>query len=141
MIPHYELTTRAWELALGGLVALGTRQLKRLPTLIAALMTWVRLGGILVAGFIYTLGDPAYPGAAVALPVVSAAMLIAGGSAAPSFGVELLLKLAPFKWLGRWSYSIYLWHYPLLIIPGEKWQYPTLTRQLGLIGSRSSWAH
>lgn len=134
MIPYYELTTRAWELALGGLVALGTPLLKRIPSVLAALMTWVGMGGILLGAFVYTLGKPAYPGSAVALPVLSAAVLIAGGTAAPRFGVEMLLRLAPFKWLGRWSFSIYLLHYPLLIIPGERWQYPTLTRQLGLVG-------
>jgi peptidoglycan/LPS O-acetylase OafA/YrhL len=47
--------------------------------------------------------------------------LIAGGSPAPSLGAEWLLKRSPFKWLGRWSYSLYLWHFPILVLAAQRW--------------------
>jgi peptidoglycan/LPS O-acetylase OafA/YrhL len=59
-------------------------------------------------------------------------LIIAGGTAAPRRGVEWLLRLAPFKWLGRWSYSYYLWHWPILIFAAQYWGHPTVVRNLAL---------
>ena len=46
-------------------------------------------------------------------------MVIAGGAAAPNLGAERLLGLRPFRQLGRISYSLYLWHWPILILAAE----------------------
>jgi peptidoglycan/LPS O-acetylase OafA/YrhL len=46
-------------------------------------------------------------------------MIIAGGTVAPRYGTEVLLRTAPFKWLGRWSYSIYLLHFPILTLAAQ----------------------
>ncbi len=81
-------------------------------------MTWIGLAGILVAGFAYTAATP-YPGSAVVLPVVSTALVVAGGTAAPRMGAEWILRLHPFRWLGKLSYSLYLWHWPILIIAAQ----------------------
>ena len=107
--------TRAWELAVGGLLALGTPLCKRLPGALAAVLTWAGLGALvaLVVGLPTTL---AYPGWVAALPVTATALIIGGGAAVPSNGAESLLRLPPFKWLGRWSYSIYLWHLPVILL-------------------------
>jgi peptidoglycan/LPS O-acetylase OafA/YrhL len=110
--------TRAWELALGALVAIATPWLLKIPTHLAALATWVGLGAIAVAATTFT-SQTLYPGAYSMLPVIGAALIIAGGMRAPTFGAEALLKLAVFRWLGRLSYSLYLWHWPILIIAAE----------------------
>ena len=81
-------------------------------------MTWIGLAGILVAAFVFTAAT-AYPGYAVALPVVATALVVAGGTAAPAWGAEALLRLHPFRWLGKLSYSLYLWHWPILIIAAQ----------------------
>ena len=41
-----------------------------------------------------------------------------------------MLKLAPFKWLGLWSFSIYLWHYPILIVAQQRWGNLSVTTNL-----------
>ena len=115
--------TRAWELALGALVAVASVQLARLPRTVAAVMTWAGLVGILVAAFTYNSATR-YPGAAVALPVISTALIVAGGMARPVAGAEFVLRLPPFQWLGRLSYSLYLWHWPILIIAAQHAGHP-----------------
>jgi hypothetical protein len=120
--------TRAWELALGAMIAIGTPLLLRAGAGLAAGATWVGLGAILVAAFAFD-SQTAYPGYLVAIPVIGAGLVIAGGVAAPRRGVEMVLRLAPFAWLGDLSYSLYLWHWPLLIIAAESRQRTSLSFQ------------
>ena len=107
--------TRAWELAIGGLVAVGTAQLQRIPPTIAAIATWVGLFGIIVSG-LFISARLALPGYVAALPVLSTALVIAGGTPMPRRGAESLLRLPPIAWLGRWSYSWYLWHLAIFVL-------------------------
>jgi peptidoglycan/LPS O-acetylase OafA/YrhL len=116
---YFSPFTRAWELALGALVAVSTTWLKHLPAQMAALLTWAGLAAILYSAFAFD-ARTVYPGSLVAVPVVGAALIIAGGVAAPSTGTESLLGLPPFQWLGKRSYSLYLWHWPILIIAAEQ---------------------
>ena len=110
--------TRAWELALGALVAVATPTLLRLGRNTATVMTWVGLAAIGYAAFAYS-SSTAYPGTAVIVPVVGTALVVAGGTPVPTWGAESVLKLAPFQFFGRLSYSLYLWHWPILIIAAE----------------------
>jgi len=112
--------TRAWELAAGALLATLAGSLRRLPVWIATGMTWTGLCALLLLGKNLFLPID-YPGWKAALPVIGASLVIAGGTSAPRYGAEALLKLTPFKWLGRWSYSLYLWHWPILVIAGQRW--------------------
>jgi peptidoglycan/LPS O-acetylase OafA/YrhL len=110
--------TRAWELALGALVAVLSPQLAKIPRALALVMTWAGLAGIAVAAVQYS-SMTTYPGLAAMLPVFGAAFVVAGGTARPRMGGELLLRLPPFQWMGRLSYSLYLWHWPILIIAAQ----------------------
>jgi peptidoglycan/LPS O-acetylase OafA/YrhL len=115
--------TRAWELGLGALIAVASLQIAKLPRVVAAVMTWAGLAGILVAAFTYKAATP-YPGAAVILPVASTGLIVAGGMARPKFGAEILLQAPPFQWMGKLSYSLYLWHWPVLIIAAQHVGHP-----------------
>ncbi len=116
---YFSPFARAWELALGALVAIATPWLRRLPAPVATALTWVGLAAIAVSALVFTPETP-YPGSLVAIPVVGAALLIAGGVVVPRWGSELLLRLKPFQWFGKRSYSLYLWHWPILIIAAEQ---------------------
>jgi peptidoglycan/LPS O-acetylase OafA/YrhL len=107
--------TRAWELGLGAIVALASGRLTRLRPYVAAALTWVGLGAIVVAAVLYTEATP-FPGAAALLPVAGTAILLGAGCAAPRFGAGIALRRAPVQLVGSLSYGLYLWHWPMLII-------------------------
>ncbi len=117
-VAYFSPFTRAWELALGALVAVGAPWLLRVPSQVATAMTWLGLGLIALAAVSYN-AKTAYPGSAVALPVVGAALVIAGGTVVSRHGAESLLRLWPCRQLGKLSYSLYLWHWPILILAAE----------------------
>jgi peptidoglycan/LPS O-acetylase OafA/YrhL len=119
LVAFYSFDSRAWELAVGALLALGTTQFKRIPPVAAALITWVGVVGVLFSAFDLTQ-SLAYPGFYAALPVLSTALVIAGGTSVPAWGAEFALRRRPFQALGHLSYGWYLWHWPILVIAAER---------------------
>ncbi|HET7704281.1 MAG TPA: acyltransferase family protein [Candidatus Limnocylindrales bacterium] len=112
----FSLPTRAWELALGALLALGAERAARLPRPIAGSLVALGIGAIALSGVILTQSTP-FPGTAALLPTLGAGLVIAGGGAGVSTLPGRLLTLAPMRFLGRISYSLYLWHWPILVLP------------------------
>lgn len=111
----YSLTTRAWQLALGGLIALTLAYWRRLPLKAAVLAGWGGLGLIAMACVWFNPATP-FPGVAALLPTIGAALVIVAGCSAPSQGSGRLLGVAPMQAIGRISYSWYLWHWPVLVL-------------------------
>ena len=114
-VAFFSLPTRAWQLAVGGLVALTAGQWRRLPALPAAIAGWAGLALILLACTLLSTTTP-YPGTAALLPVLGTALVIGAGCAAPSQGCGRVLALSPMRAIGRVSYSWYLWHWPVLVL-------------------------
>lgn len=112
---YFSPLTRAHELAAGGLLALATPWLRAVPRRLGLAAAWAGVVGIGVAG-VWFDATTIFPGIAAMLPVGATALMVAGGTAAPGGTVERLLGLAPFQIVGRYSYSLYLWHWPLLVI-------------------------
>ena len=79
---YFSPLTRAWELAIGALLAVLVPTLLRLPTRLGALMSWAGIAGILCSAYLLNDNTP-YPGSAAAFPVLAAAVAIAGGTAQP----------------------------------------------------------
>jgi peptidoglycan/LPS O-acetylase OafA/YrhL len=116
---YFSPLTRAWELALGALVAVLAPTIARLsrgwaPQALAV----AGLAGIALAAVLLT-PDTRYPGFAVTLPVIGSAALIAAGCGNQHTIVARALSARPMQWVGARSYSLYLWHWPLLIIPAQ----------------------
>jgi peptidoglycan/LPS O-acetylase OafA/YrhL len=120
--------TRIWELAVGALGAVWGAAFGRLRRVVASLLTWLGLAGILAAALLLD-GRVPFPGTAALLPVLATACVVAGGCAAPPDGAELLLGRAPLRMIGRLSYSWYLWHWPLLQIWPQATGRPLTTGQ------------
>ena len=127
-VAFFSLPTRAWQLAVGGLVALTAAQWRRLPPLAAAITGWAGLAVILVACNRLGATTP-YPGTAALLPVLGTALVIGAGCAAPTRGCGRVLASAPMRAIGRVSYSWYLWHWPVLLLAPALLGHP-----LGLAG-------
>jgi peptidoglycan/LPS O-acetylase OafA/YrhL len=110
---YFVTTTRIWELGVGGLLALlPERAFRRLSRL--GLLGWAGLGLVIASAFVLS-GTAAFPGFLALLPVGGAAALILGGSAAGRFGPHRLMSARPLVFLGGISYSLYLWHWPIIV--------------------------
>ena len=105
--------TRVWEFGAGGLLAMLAASSAR-PALRAA-VSWLGVAMILVAAFAYTPETP-FPGAAAILPIAGTLAVIWAGSPQLRWAPTGWMSLRPAQWLGDVSYSVYLWHWPLLIL-------------------------
>lgn len=113
---------RAWEFAAGGLVAcllagrLGTVLLEHpFFSRFGPALAWIGLAGILASALIISESSE-FPGSIALLPVLSTVLVILLGRADGVFAPSRILKWAPIQRIGDWSYSIYLWHWPLIVI-------------------------
>jgi len=121
----YLLPCRAWEVGLGMLLALAPKgwRAPRGSGLLGLLLI-----GIAVVGFDE---HTPFPGLAAVVPCVGSALVIA----APRGGVSARLLSAPgLRWLGQRSYSLYLWHWPVLAF-AMFWtmRAPTVAEAVGLV--------
>jgi peptidoglycan/LPS O-acetylase OafA/YrhL len=112
---YFGTQTRAWELALGALLAVSVTTWTRMPPALASQMSWLGLGFIVLSCFVFN-SSTVYPGRAAVLPVLGSGMVIAGGCPGWSRSAELVLGLRPLQFVGRVSYSWYLVHWPVLTI-------------------------
>jgi peptidoglycan/LPS O-acetylase OafA/YrhL len=114
-VAFFSLPTRAWQLAVGGLVALTVGRWQRLSPRASAITGWAGLVVILLACTGLSAATP-YPGIAALLPTLGAMLVIGAGCATPSHGCGRLLGLSSMRAIGRISYSWYLWHWPVLLL-------------------------
>lgn len=105
------LPTRAWELFIGGLLAFAPRP-SRITPWQGNLMSCVGLVGIGVPAFLYD-NTTRFPGASAMLPCLGTALIIYANSHRQSL-VGSLLSTRPLVFVGLISYSLYLWHWPIL---------------------------
>lgn len=107
----YLLPTRAWELFAGALLALGAIPPLRARWLREAI-AWTGMFAIALAVTLYDR-TTIFPGATALAPVLGAAALL---HAAPGTSAGRLLGWAPLVGVGLISYSLYLWHWPLIVL-------------------------
>ncbi|MET4780656.1 acyltransferase family protein [Glaciihabitans sp. UYNi722] len=112
----FSLPSRAWEFGAGGLLAFaltkGARWVQGVPV---AILGWVGLGGLLALAAVYN-GSTVFPGVNALLPVAATTALIVGCTAEHAWSPTRMLSLAPMQWFGMISYSLYLVHWPILML-------------------------
>ncbi|MEV4488559.1 SGNH hydrolase domain-containing protein [Micromonospora coxensis] len=109
---YFVTTTRMWELAVGALLALVP--LRRVSGTVASVAGWLGVAAIAVSAVALDTSTP-FPGVMALPATVGAALVIAAGSA-ERHGPVALLRLPPMQFLGGISYTLYLWHWPLLTV-------------------------
>src|SRR6201994_2786082 len=142
---YFDTFGRAWELGLGAALALlGTNV--RLPRVGALALGWAGIAAIVYASFAFT-AETSFPGTAALIPTLGAAALILSGTALAETvggvtgfkaGAGWILSLPPIRYVGRISYSWYLWHWPFLVFAAAIWG-PRLSVAAGLLAVAASW--
>ena len=106
----YSLPTRAWELGVGALLLFIPQRIKFSSNYI-----WIALT-LLLFGTLRFDDATAFPGTAALIPVLGTAMALAAVHSWPS-PLNAVGNLRVVQWLGEISYPLYLWHWPVLVIP------------------------
>jgi peptidoglycan/LPS O-acetylase OafA/YrhL len=113
---YFALQARAWEPLAGGLIA--AAEIRRRSDGLAG-PSWLQrpivavAGWVLVAGcVVYPLPEARWPGLLTILPILGSAIIIAARQGSHEAG---LLGASAIQRVGDWSYSIYLWHWPVWV--------------------------
>ncbi|WP_456818575.1 acyltransferase family protein [Cellulomonas sp. URHB0016] len=125
---YFVTTTRAWEFAAGGILWLVAHRAAALPDAAKAGASWAGVALIGVAAFAFSSRTP-FPGWAAAVPVLGALLVIAAGLPRARWSPSALMRWGPVQAVGDMSYSLYLWHWPLIVLLPY-----VVGRQLGLPG-------
>lgn len=104
---------RAWEFAIGSLLALVLIGIKKYSQQAVQMLAWAGAVGLFASVFLIDESTP-FPGPMTLLPVLSTAALIAAGGGRQSV-VTAALSIRPLVAVGDCSYSLYLWHWPLIV--------------------------
>ncbi|MGI3782674.1 MAG: acyltransferase family protein, partial [Janthinobacterium lividum] len=112
---YFSTFSRAWELGVGALLAVAAPLVSRLPGRLRPPLAWLGLAGM-VAGVL--LVDPAdgFQAPAAALPVLATALVIAAGTGLQQQRLLYPLTNRAAGYVGDISFSLYLWHFPVVIL-------------------------
>ncbi|MVW71366.1 acyltransferase family protein [Bordetella sp. 15P40C-2] len=112
----YLLSSRAWEFLAGGLIAsLAGSRLGQPPRWLGDIVSVVGLVCVLWGVLTYDATTP-YPAEHALAPVIGTALLLLGGCVPERTLLARALSWRPLVWIGAMSFSLYLWHWPLLVL-------------------------
>lgn len=110
---YFVTPTRMWELGVGGLLALTLGQ-RELPRKLRPVLRWAGLGAIGAAVVLFN-DQTAFPGYAALLPVAGAAAVLLAADTGSSDPTTAVARSRFMQWAGNTSYSLYLWHWPVIV--------------------------
>ncbi|WDF33525.1 acyltransferase family protein [Arthrobacter agilis] len=111
---YFITQTRIWEFAVGGLLAVVlTRELRSRN--LRSVLSWAGLVAIIGSALVFT-GSTQFPGVAALIPVLGTAAVIAAGDPSCRWSPSRAFNLRPVQFVGDISYSLYLWHWPLILL-------------------------
>lgn len=124
----YSLPSRVWEFSLGGLARLAITRPDQLDPRYRKAVGWIGL--ILVVGSACLLTEASvFPSWNAVPPVIGTAMMLVSGQAGGL--IDRTLASPVMQWTGKRSYSIYLWHWPFLILPAAWLDRPSAAFVIG----------
>ncbi|MFD2764411.1 acyltransferase family protein [Micromonospora eburnea] len=108
---YFVTTTRIWELAVGALLALSP--FRRLTGAAASASGWIGIAAIAGSAVVLDNSMP-FPGPLALPATIGTALVIAAGPDI-RYGPVAVLRVPPMQFLGGISYTLYLWHWPLIV--------------------------
>lgn len=126
---YFVSTTRLWELGLGGGLAILAPRLARLPRPAAEVLGWGGLVAVVASAVVFD-ATTAVPGTLALIPTLGSVALIAAGCGPATAGLTSVLGRRPVRAIGAVSYSLYLWHWPLIV--AAEAQFGELSQMAGL---------
>ena len=127
---YYLPSSRFWEIAAGALLAVFGTKADALPQWLRGLSGWIGVVGIGIAAVLFN-DSSVFPGYIASLPVVATvAVLIAGDS---GWGPRVMFSADSLQLLGARSYSVYLWHWPVLVLVEARFGTPDAAGKAALI--------
>lgn len=111
---YFYTHVRLWEFGVGaGLALLASRT--QFQPVTGNVMALLGFGGLVASAVLYDAATP-FPGAAALLPVIATALVIAGGTPGHAMWHSRLTSSPPVQFMGNISYSLYLWHWPMIVV-------------------------
>lgn len=143
---YFVTPTRIWELGAGGLLAVwAARRATGSAAPGRTVLAWTGLAMIAAAALLFDTGT-AFPGWWALLPVLGVVAVIAAYAESGTGSPGPLLAARPVQWLGDVSYSVYLWHWPLIVLmpfvletPGPADELLVAALTLGLAALTKTW--
>ncbi|SCX30460.1 Peptidoglycan/LPS O-acetylase OafA/YrhL, contains acyltransferase and SGNH-hydrolase domains [Mycolicibacterium fluoranthenivorans] len=117
MWAYFNTFARVWELGVGALVATAAGILVKIPAGLKPFLTWLGLGAIAVSMIVIGGGSSGFPAPLALLPVCGAVLVIVAGIGGEPRYQGFLCNPAS-NYIGNISYSLYLVHWPVIVILG-----------------------
>jgi peptidoglycan/LPS O-acetylase OafA/YrhL len=112
---YFGLHTRAWQMAIGALLAVNIQKFANLPSRFASVLSWIGFGGLMYALATFTETTP-YPSLWAVIPTLSTTLVVATGVNLNKASFESVFGGSIFQYIGKISYSWYLVHWPIMVI-------------------------
>ncbi|MFY9636054.1 MAG: acyltransferase family protein [Cellulosimicrobium cellulans] len=111
---YFYTHVRLWEFGVGAGLALVAGRIKFQPVT-GNVIALLGFAGLLASAVLYNAATP-FPGTAALLPVVATALVIGGGTPGHDMWHSRLTSSRPVQFMGNISYSLYLWHWPMIVV-------------------------
>lgn len=112
---YFNTFTRAWEFAAGALLAVATKSDSDSAAKRSPIWFWAGTALMFYAIFTFTEATP-FPSWYACIPVLGAVLALHGGQSESRWIPRFWLGFRPVQFIGDISYSLYLWHWPVLIL-------------------------